>query len=143
MNQAAITGESRLIEKGPDAELFAGSINGEGNLEVEVTRLATDNTISRMIALVEEAQERRAPTQRFVDTFASKYTPAVIVIAALVAVVPPLAFGQTFFDASEPTRGWLYRALALLVVACPCALVISVPVGVISALRNAGRRGLL
>ncbi len=143
VNQAAITGESRLIEKGPNAELFAGSINGEGSLEVEVTRLATDNTISRMIALVEEAQERRAPTQRFVDAFASKYTPAVIAVAALVAVVPPLAFGQTFFDVAEPTSGWLYRALALLVVACPCALVISVPVSVISALSNAARRGIL
>jgi len=143
VNQAAITGESRLIEKGPDAELFAGSINGEGSLEVAVTRLATDNTLSRMIALVEEAQERRAPTQRFVDAFASKYTPAVLALAALVAVVPPLAFGQPFFDAAEPTRGWLYRALALLVVACPCALVISVPVSVISALSNAARRGIL
>ncbi|MFN8511597.1 MAG: heavy metal translocating P-type ATPase [Thermomicrobiales bacterium] len=143
VNQAAITGESRLIEKGPGAELFAGSINGEGSLEVEVTRLAADTTISRMIALVEEAQERRAPAQRFVDTFASRYTPAVIVLAALVAVVPPLVSGQPFLDTSDPTRGWLYRALALLVVACPCALVISVPVSVISALSNAARRGVL
>jgi Zn2+/Cd2+-exporting ATPase len=143
VNQAAITGESRLIEKGPGAELFAGSINGEGSLEVEVTRLAADNTISRMIALVEEAQERRAPAQRFVDTFASRYTPAVIVLAALVAVVPPLVSGQPFLDAAEPTQGWLYRALALLVVACPCALVISVPVSVISALSNAARHGVL
>lgn len=143
VNQAAITGESRLIEKGPGAELFAGSINGEGSLEVEVTRLAADNTISRMIALVEEAQERRAPAQRFVDTFASRYTPAVIVLAALVAIVPPLVSGQPFLDMADPTRGWLYRALALLVVACPCALVISVPVSVISALSNAARRGVL
>jgi Cd2+/Zn2+-exporting ATPase len=143
VNQAAITGESRLIEKGPGAELFAGSINGEGSLEVEVTRLASDNTIARMIALVEEAQERRAPAQRFVDAFASRYTPAVIVLAALVAIVPPLVTGQPFLDAAEPTRGWLYRALALLVVACPCALVISVPVSVISALSNAARRGVL
>ena len=143
VNQAAITGESRLIEKGPGADLFAGSINGDGSLEIEVTRLAADNTISRMIALVEEAQERRAPAQRFVDAFASRYTPAVIVLAALVAVVPPLATGQPFYDAANPTAGWLYRALALLVVACPCALVISVPVSVISALSNAARRGIL
>ena len=143
VNQAAITGESRLIEKGPGADLFAGSINGEGSLEIEVTRLAADNTISRMIALVEEAQERRAPAQRFVDAFASRYTPALIVLAALVAVVPPLVTGQPFYDAANPTNGWLYRALALLVVACPCALVISVPVSVISALSNAARRGIL
>jgi Zn2+/Cd2+-exporting ATPase len=143
VNQAAITGESRLIEKEPGADLFAGSINGEGSLEVEVTRLAADNTLSRMIALVEEAQERRAPAQRFVDAFASRYTPAVIALAALVAVVPPLVTGQPFLDTDEPTRGWLYRALALLVVACPCALVISVPVSVISALSNAARRGVL
>lgn len=143
VNQAAITGESRLIEKGPGGELFAGSINGEGSLKIEVTKLAADNTLSRMIALVEEAQERRAPAQRFVDAFASRYTPAVIVLAALVAVVPPIVTGQPFYDAANPSNGWLYRALALLVVACPCALVISVPVSVISALSNAARRGIL
>ncbi|MBV7327242.1 heavy metal translocating P-type ATPase [Chloroflexi bacterium TSY] len=143
VNQAAITGESRLIEKTEDSQVFAGTINGEGALEVEVTHLAADNTISRMIRLVEEAQERRAPTQRFVDQFAKYYTPAVMVLALLVATLPPLLFGQPFFNPNPETFGWLYRGLALLVVACPCALVISTPVSVISAISNGARNGVL
>ncbi|MBC8161461.1 MAG: heavy metal translocating P-type ATPase, partial [Roseiflexaceae bacterium] len=143
VNQAPISGESRLIEKQPGADVFAGSVNGEGSLEVKVTRLAADTTISRMIALVEQAQERRAPVQRFVDQFARWYTPAVVVMAALVAVVPPLLFGQPFWNPTPDAPGWLYRALTLLVVACPCALVISTPVTVISALSVAARNGVL
>lgn len=147
VNQAPITGESRLVEKSPGDEVFAGSVNGSGTLEVEVTHLAEDTTISRMIALVAEAQERRAPAQRFVDQFARIYTPAVIAVALLVAVVPPLLWGQPFWnttatDGSE-VQGWLYRALALLVVACPCALVISTPVTLISAISNGARHGVL
>ena len=147
VNQAAITGESRLVEKGVDEaqddQVFAGSINGEGALEIAVTALAVDNTISRVIKMVEEAQERQAPAQRFVDRFAAIYTPAVMVIALLVATIPPLLFGQSFFNPNAETFGWLYRGLALLVVACPCALVISTPVSIISAISNAARNGVL
>ncbi len=143
VNQAAITGESRLIEKEISDTVFAGTINGEGALEIEVTRLAADNTISRMIRMVEEAQERRAPAQRFVDRFAAVYTPVVMVIALLTAVVPPLLFNQPFLNPDPETFGWLYRGLALLVVACPCALVISTPVAVISAISNAAQHGVL
>ena len=143
VNQAPITGESRLIDKSVGSELFAGSINGEGVLEVEVTRLAADNTISRLIAMVEEAQEKRAPSQRFIDKFAAIYTPAVMVLALLVAIVPPLFFGLPFWNPDPETFGWFYRGLALLVVACPCALVISTPVSIISAISNAARQGVL
>jgi Zn2+/Cd2+-exporting ATPase len=143
VNQAPITGESRLVEKLPGSEVLASSINGEGALEIEVTRLAEDNTISRMIQLVEEAQEKRAPTQRFVDRFARVYTPLVMVMAVLVVTVPPLFFGQPLLNPDADTFGWLYRGLALLVVACPCALVISTPVTIISAISNAARNGIL
>ncbi|HSM71365.1 MAG TPA: heavy metal translocating P-type ATPase [Anaerolineales bacterium] len=140
VNQAPITGEARFIQKSQGDEVFAGTINGEGALEIEVTHLAEDNTISRLIKMVEEAQEKKAPAQRFVDNFASYYTPAVVVLAALVAVIPPLFFGQAFLGGNS---GWLYRGLTLLVVACPCALVISTPVSIISAISNAARTGVL
>lgn len=143
VNQAPITGESRLVEKAVGDPVFASSVNGEGAVEIEVTRLAADNTISRLIQMVAEAQERQAPAQRFVDRFARVYTPLVVVVAMLVAAVPPLLFGQPFWDAANPAQGWLYRALALLVVACPCALVISTPVAIISAISNGARRGVL
>lgn len=143
VNQAPITGEGRLIEKSIGAEVFASSVNGEGALEIEVIRLAEDTTISRMIQLVERAQEKRAPTQRFVDRFAAVYTPAMVVAAALVAVIPPLVFGQPFLNPEGGGFGWLYRGLALLVVGCPCALVISTPVTIVSAISNAARRGVL
>jgi Cd2+/Zn2+-exporting ATPase len=143
VNQAPITGESRLIERMAGDTVFAGSINGAGALEIEVTHRAEDTTISRLIRMVEEAQEQRAPTQRFIDRFAQYYTPAVVVLALLVAVVPPLLFGQPFWNPNPDTFGWFYRALALLVVACPCALVISTPVSIVSAISNASRRGVL
>lgn len=143
VNQAPITGESRLVEKSADDMVFAGSINGAGTLEVEVIHLAADNTISRLIQMVEVAQERRAPAQRFVDQFASYYTPAVVLLAALVAVVPPLFFDAPFWNPAPGEQGWLYRALTLLVVACPCALVISTPVSLISAISNGARHGVL
>lgn len=143
VNQAPITGESRLIEKEIGGEVLASSINGEGALEIEVAKPVEDNTISRLIAMVEDAQEKRAPTQRFVDRFARVYTPAVMVMAILVAVIPPLLFGQPFLNPDGETFGWLYRGLALLVVACPCALVISTPVTIISAISNAARNGVL
>ena len=143
VNQAPITGESVPVEKDPGDDVFAGSINGQGTLEVEVTHLAADNTISRLIKMVEEAQDKRAPTQRFVDQFAKYYTPAVVVVAALVAIVPVLFFDQLLVDPVNVTEGWLYRALALLVVACPCALVISTPVSIVSAISNGARNGVI
>ena len=143
VDQSPITGESRPVDKVPGDEVYAGSVNGPGALEIEITHLAADNTISRMIALVSEAQDRRAPAQRFVDRFARVYTPAVIAVALLVAVVPPLFFDAPFWNPAPDVQGWLYRALALLVVACPCALVISTPVTLISAISNGARHGVL
>ncbi len=106
VNQAPITGDSFPVDKGIDDAVFAGSINGQGALKVEVTRLAADNTLSRMVQLIQDAQARRAPAQRFVDRFARYYTPAVVGIAALVAVSPPVVFGAPFLG----EQGWLYRA---------------------------------
>ncbi len=136
VNQAPITGESVPVEKGPGDEVFAGSIVEGGYLEVEATRPYAENTISRIARLVEEAQSRRAPAQRFVDSFSHYYTPAVIAGAVAVALVPWLVFGQPF----DP---WFYRALVLLVIACPCALVISTPVAIVSAIARAARLGIL
>ncbi|MCP4423264.1 MAG: cation-translocating P-type ATPase [Chloroflexi bacterium] len=142
VNQAPITGESKLVEKQVGDSVFASSVNGEGALEIEITHLTADNIISRLIQMVAEAQERRAPTERFVDQFARYYTPAVVVLAILVAAVPPLFFGQPFWNTTDG-QGWLYRALTLLVIACPCALVISTPVSIISAISNGARNGIL
>jgi len=142
VNQAPITGESVPVAKAPGAEVFAGTINGDGLLDIEVTRLAADNTLARLIYLVEEAQGQKTPAQRFVDRFARIYTPAVVIGAALVAALPPLLFNQPFLDTPD-SHGWLYRALTLLVIACPCALVIATPVAVVSAISSAARRGVL
>ena len=136
VNQAPVTGESLPIERGPGDDVFGGTINGHGGLEVGVTRLGRDSTIARIIHLVERAQAERAPSQTFVDRFARVYTPAVLVLAAAVALVPPLAFGS-------PWGAWVYRSLVLLVISCPCALVISTPVSVVSALAAAARKGVL
>jgi Cd2+/Zn2+-exporting ATPase len=142
VNQAPITGEGLPVAKGPGDSVYAGTINGESALEIRVTRLAADNTLSRIIRLVEEAQSVRAPSQRLIDRFAQIYTPAVMALALLVAVIPPLLFNAPFYDAPDQ-RGWLYRALSMLVIACPCALVISTPVTVISAITAAARGGVL
>jgi Cd2+/Zn2+-exporting ATPase len=142
VNQAPITGESVPVLKSSGERVYAGSLNGNAVLEVSVSQLATDSTISRIVRLVEQAQAQRAPIQRFIDRFAAWYTPAVVILAALVAILPPLLFGAPFFD-TDGGHGWLYRALALLIVACPCALVISTPVTLVSALTSLARRGIL
>jgi Cd2+/Zn2+-exporting ATPase len=142
VNQAPITGESLPVRKDHGAEVFAGTVNGGGALEVRLTHRAQDNTLNRIIRLVEEAQSVRAPSQRLIDEFARFYTPAMVALAALVAIIPPAFFGAPFLDTPQ-AHGWLYRALALLVIACPCALVISAPVTIISAITAAARRGVL
>ena len=139
VDQSPITGESIPVEKQPGDEVFAGTVNTSGALEVEVTRLAADNTLNRMVVLVQQAQSRQAPVQRFIDRFARVYTPTVAATAVLVAAVPPLLFGQAFWG----DHGWLMRALQMLVIACPCALVISTPVSLVSAMTNAASRGVL
>jgi Zn2+/Cd2+-exporting ATPase len=136
VNQAPITGESQPQSRKPGDTVFAGSINIQGALEVRVTATSENTTLAHIIHLVEEAQSKRAPAQQFVDKFARIYTPAVLVIAVIVAVVPPLFFGLAFTE-------WFYRALVLLVIACPCALVISTPITLVSALTNAARNGVL
>lgn len=143
VNQAAITGESIPVAKARGDEVLAGTVNGDGALEVVVTSTAEDNTFSRIVALVRDAQEAQAPSQRTVDRFAAVYTPAVVILALMVAVMPPLLLGRPFLNPGDGSFGWLYRGLALLVVACPCALVISTPVAIISAIGNAARRGIL
>jgi Cd2+/Zn2+-exporting ATPase len=136
VNQAPITGESLPVEKGEGDDVFAGTINGHGALTVAVTRRRRDTTLARIVHLVETAQAKRAPLQQFIDRFAAWYTPAVVVLALTVAAVPLVVPGQPFDT-------WIYRALVLLVVSCPCALVISTPVSIVSALAGAARQGVL
>ncbi|MBU3031453.1 heavy metal translocating P-type ATPase [Paracoccus marinaquae] len=136
IDESPVTGESVPVTRGPGEAVFAGSINTEAVLRVTVTRASEDNTISRIIRLVEEAEEARAPTERFIDRFSRWYMPAIVALAALVILLPPLAFGQ-------PWETWVYRGLALLLIGCPCALVISVPASIASALSSGARRGLL
>jgi len=136
IDQAPITGESLPVEKTRGDKVFAGTINQAGSLEYAVTAAANNSTLARIIHAVEQAQGARAPTQRFVDSFSTIYTPAVFILALAVAVIPPLFMNALWFD-------WIYRALVLLVVACPCALVISTPVTIVSGLAAAARKGIL
>lgn len=136
IDQSAITGESLPVPKSAGDPVFAGSFNQRGALEVRVTKSASDSTLARIIRLVEEAQARKAPAETFIDRFARVYTPAVFILALALALIPPFLFGASFGD-------WFYRALVLLVIACPCALVISTPVTVINAITRAARNGVL
>ncbi len=142
VDQASLTGESLPRTVGPGDQVHAGTVNGVGGLQLRVTRLAQDSTISRIIRLVESAQASRAPSSRLINRFARVYTPLVALLALLVATLPPLLFGEPLLSDASGT-GWLYRGLALLVIACPCALVISTPVTVIAAINAAARRGVL
>ena len=135
VNQAPITGESMPVEKREGDDVYAGTANERGYIEIEVTRHVHDTTLARIISLVEEAQGARGVSQRFVDRFAAVYTPAVLAMAVLVALVPPLV--------GAPFLPWLYKALVLLVIACPCALVISTPVAIVAGIARASRNGIL
>lgn len=136
VNQAPITGESVPVEKDSGAEVFAGTINGDGTLTIEATKLAADTTLARIIHMVEEAHARRAPSEQWVERFARVYTPAVMVLALLVFVLPPILGAGAWHE-------WFYRALVLLVIACPCALVISTPVSIVASLAASARAGVL
>ncbi len=136
VDEAAITGEPIPKDKHVGSIVFAGTINQNGYLEIKTTKESKDSTFSKIVELVEKAQKSRAPAQEFIDRFAKYYTPLVVIIAILIASIPPLFFAGIFLD-------WLYRALVLLVIACPCALVISTPVSVASAIGGASRRGVL
>lgn len=136
VNEAPVTGESTPANKEPGETVYAGTVNGDGVLRVRVTAAAEDNTIARIIKLVEEAQERKAPTERFIDRFSRYYTPGVVLLAAMVAILPPLF-------AAEPWLEWIYKGLAILLIGCPCALVISTPAAIAAALSAGARRGLL
>lgn len=136
VDESPITGESVPVDKSPDEEVYAGSINQEGYLEVEVTSTAGDSTLSQIIEMVQGAQEKKTEQEQFVDRFSGYYTPAVVVLAILTAAVPPLAFGW-------PWQTWFIRGLTLLVIACPCAFVISTPVSVVSGITSAAKNGVL
>jgi len=143
INQAAVTGESIPVDRTIGDEVLAGTVNGPGALTVEVLRPAGLSTVTRIAHMVEKALAERTPAERFIDRFARWYTPLVVVLAAVLVAVPVLAFGQPFLDLADGTHGWLYRGLAMLIIACPCALIISIPVTVVSALTRLAQLGVL
>jgi len=136
IDEAPVTGESTPVQKGVGDTVFAGTVNGDAALRVKVTAAAADNTIARVVRLVEAAQESKAPTERFIDRFSRYYTPGVVVVAALVAILPPLLGGSAWNE-------WIYKGLAILLIGCPCALVISTPAAIAASLSSGARRGLL
>lgn len=143
VNQAPVTGESVPVVKDVDDEVMAGTVNGEAALEVRTTRPAAEGTIARIARLVEQAQAQRSPAERFIDRFARWYTPAVVALAVLIVVIPVFIFAQPLLTTADGTTGWLYRGLAMLIIACPCALVISIPVTVVSGLTRLANLGVL
>jgi Cd2+/Zn2+-exporting ATPase len=143
IDPSAVTGESLPLDRGPGDEVMAGTINLTGALEIEVLRPAAQSTLARIAQLVAQAQSERSPAERFIDRFARLYTPAIVLLAVLVVAVPVLSFDQPFLESPDGSHGWLYRGLALLIVACPCALVISIPVTVVSALTRLAQLGVL
>jgi Cd2+/Zn2+-exporting ATPase len=143
VNQAAVTGESIPVLRAVGDAVLAGTVNGEAALEVEVTRAAADSTVARIARLVTQAQAQRSPAEAFIDRFARWYTPAVVALAALVVTVPVLLAEGTLLNGADGSHGWLYRGLALLIIACPCALVISIPVTVVSSLTRLAHSGVL
>src|SRR5690606_28601047 len=136
VDESPMTGESVPVAKQEGSAVYAGSINHDASLRIRVERAPSDNTIARIIALVEDAQEAKAPTERFIDRFSRVYMPAIVALSALVAIVPPLAGFGTWDE-------WIYRGLALLLIGCPCALVISVPAAIASGLSTGARQGML
>ena len=136
LDESPVTGESIPVSKGPGDAVFAGSVNSEAALTVTVTRAAKDNTIARIIRMVEEAESARAPTERFIDRFSRYYMPCIVGLSLLVAILPPMVGGEDW-------QSWIYRALTLLLIGCPCALVISVPASIASALSSGTKQGLL
>ena len=136
IDEAPVTGESVPVRKAVNDNVFAGTVNGDAALRVRVTAAAEDNTIARVVRLVEEAQESKAPTERFIDRFSRYYTPGVVLVAALVAIIPPLVAGGSWSE-------WVYKGLAILLIGCPCALVISTPAAIAASLSTGARRGLL
>ncbi len=143
VNQAPVTGEDIPVLKDVGDEVMAGTVNGEAAIEVSVTRPSSEGTIARIAKLVEQAQAERSPAERFIDRFARYYTPAVVALAVLVVAVPVIAMGAPLLDTAAGERGWLYRGLTLLIIACPCALVISIPVTVVSGLTRLAQLGVL
>ncbi|MDF2501894.1 MAG: heavy metal translocating P-type ATPase [Anaerosporomusa subterranea] len=136
VNQATITGESIPVEKTVGDTVYAGTVNEHGALEIEVTKIAADSTLAKIMHLVEEAQAQKAPSQQFVDVFSKYYTPAVLIAAVGVMIIPWILFDQPFAT-------WFYKGLVLLVISCPCALVISTPVSIVSSIGNSSRNGVL
>jgi Cd2+/Zn2+-exporting ATPase len=143
INQAPVTGESIPVWKELGEDVYSGTVNGNGRLIVEVSKLVSDSTLHRIIEMVTEAQSRQSRSQKFIDKFAKYYTPAMVILAILLASVPPLFFGEPFFNLPDGTQGWLHRSLVLLIISCPCALVISTPVTMVASLAKAVQEGVL
>jgi Cd2+/Zn2+-exporting ATPase len=141
IDQKVITGESLMVEAGTGSEVFAGTVNGDGLIQIEVIRQLKDSIVSQIARKVSQAQTKRAPIERIVDQFARFYTPAIVLIASLIVILPPLYF--QFLNQPTNWQDWLFRGLVLLVIACPCALVISTPVAVVCALANSAKNGIL
>jgi Cd2+/Zn2+-exporting ATPase len=143
INQAAVTGESMPVDRTVGDEVLAGTVNGSGALTINVLRVAGESTVARIASMVEKALAERTPAERFIDRFARWYTPLVCALAVMIVAIPVLVFGQPFLDLPDGTHGWLYRGLAMLIIACPCALIISTPVTVVSALTRLAALGVL